>query len=371
MSNSSPLVRITQLMQLQELGIKSSQITFPRVTLSSATSLCVRHDDPQNPAKSRATIINPYNPDSSSSWPINDADSVLVNPSRPLLVLRAGSVTQIYDVEKKNLYRQYDFWQRITFWIWLDSDTLAVITSGDVYHWNIKELEPQWMFSPCSEMWSTEIVGYHQDHNKQWLAISGLRLSQSGHVTGQSQLYSMEGRLGQVIEAQAVALPQYTFSLNKHPSSVFVAAVRGSQKKSGQLHVIELGPHKPGNASLITSRGNLPFQTGSQDFPSAIQYMPKLGLLFILSKYGFLFLSDLGSAQLIYTVQITTNIIFATISDTKTEGIVGVCKNGKVLSLSVCKHTLYQFLQRHTVSPCIVHRLLPILGYTKYKVTSV
>lgn len=39
-----------------------------------------------------------------------------------------------------------------------------------------------------------------------------------------------------------------------------------------QLHVVELGPHQPGNAALLSARGTLPFKGAhTEDFPSALQ----------------------------------------------------------------------------------------------------
>ncbi|XP_029462941.1 clathrin heavy chain 1-like [Rhinatrema bivittatum] len=368
----SSLVQVVQLAQLQDYGIASDQITFPRVTLSSDSRLCVRHNT-HDPSKARATLVNPRQPSSVCSWPINDAESALMSPDSPLLALRVGKVAEVYNVEEKVRHSQYEFSKQVDFWAWINGKMLAVVTEADVYHWNMRGSKPRHVFARDPQLQGMEIVGYHHDASKLWLALSGLALNQKGHIVGMTQLYSRSGQLGQVIQAQAVALPQYTFSRNLHPSSVLVAAVRSRAKEmSGQLHVVELGPHKAGNTALCNSRGSLPFNSCQPgDFPSAVQISSHLGLVLVLTKHGFLFLSDIETAQLVQSVQVTKDIVFATVPASREQGIVGVCRNGKVLSISVCEKMLYQFLVCRTMSLYVTQRLLQVVWKPSYKVTSV
>lgn len=52
---------------------------------------------------------------------------------------------------------------------------------------------------------------------------------------GLTQLYSRGGHLSQVIEAQAVALPQHRFSKNPQPSTALLAAARKGKERSGEV----------------------------------------------------------------------------------------------------------------------------------------
>ncbi|XP_030065525.1 clathrin heavy chain 1 [Microcaecilia unicolor] len=368
----SSLVQVVQLAQLQDYGIPSDQITFPRVILSSDSRICVRHNT-HDSTKAQATLVNPHQPSRICSWPINDAESALMNPNCPLLALRVGRIAEVYNVEEKTLHRLHDFGNRVDFWVWIDGKTLAVITETDVYHWNMRSSKPRHVFARDAQLQGMEIVGYHQDTSKLWLALSGLALNKRGHVVGMTQLYSRSSHLGQVIEAQAVALPLYTFSRNLHPSSVLVATVRSrAREKFGQLNVVELGPHKDGNTAMRSRRSTLPFTSCRPgDFPSAVQFASHLGLVLVLTKHGFLFLSDIETAQLVHCAQVTNDIVFATVPASKEQGIVGMCRNGKVLFISVCEQMLYQFLVCRTMSLYVTQRLMQVVWKPNYKVTSV
>ncbi|XP_043372980.1 clathrin heavy chain-like isoform X8 [Dermochelys coriacea] len=170
------------------------------------------------------------------------------------------------------------------------------------------------------------------------------------------------GRLSQVIEAQAVGLPRHSFSRNPHPSSALLAAVRHGTGRNGQFHVVELGPHQPGNAALLSARANLAFK-GAQpgDFPSAVQFAPQLGLALVLTKHALLFLADVETAQPLHRVQLAWDIVFATVPDPPRHGLVGVCRSGKVLSVSLCPDPLLQLLSHRPASLYLTQRLLQLV----------
>ncbi|CAM2114856.1 unnamed protein product [Caretta caretta] len=83
-----------------------------------------------------------------------------------------------------------------------------------------------------------------------------------------------------------------------------------------RFHVVELGPHQPGNAALLSARSSLAFK-GAQPgtSPSAVQFAPQLGLALVLTKHALLFLADVETAQPLHRVQLAWDIVFATVPD--------------------------------------------------------
>ncbi|TFJ96558.1 elongation factor Tu [Platysternon megacephalum] len=307
-------VRVEVLTQLQHHGIPPEQITYPRVSLSAPWRLCVRHGHPEDPAGARVTLLDlrePHGP-ATHSWPLHQAQGALAHPSQPLLALRGP--------------------------------------------------KPRRQFRRHERLWRTEVVGYQQDASGLWLALSTLGLDQ-GQVVGLTQLHWRGGRLSQVIEAQAVALPRHSFSRNPHPSSALLAAVRHGAERHGQFHVVELGPHQPGNAALLSARASLAFKGARPgDFPSAVQFAPRLGLALVLTKHALLFLADVETAQPLHRVQLAWDIVFATVPDPPRHGLVGVCRSGKVLSVSLGLDPLLQLLSRCPASLYLTQRLLQLVG---------
>ncbi|XP_053152158.1 clathrin heavy chain 1-like [Hemicordylus capensis] len=367
MSESATPVRVEVLTQLQAHGIVPEYITYPRVTLSSASRLCVRHTHPGDSSRHCLTLLDPCaspkEDPATPSWTLHQVQGALANPSCPLLAVRAGQLAQVYDVDQHSLRYQWKFAYPIEHWVWLDAGTLAVVTEVDVFHWAMKRTKPRRQFMRHERLCGMEVVGYQQDVSHMWMALSALGLEQ-GQVVGLSQLYWQGGALSQVIEAQAVALPQHRFSMNPKSSAALLAAVRRGKERTGQLNVVELGPHQPGNAALLSARGILPFKGArSGDFPSAVQFLPHLGIMVILTKHAFLFLADIETAQVVHRIQLACDILFATVLDeNKPHSLLGVCRSGKVLSISICPYALCQYLSRRPASLYLSQRVLQLVG---------
>ncbi|XP_043404192.1 clathrin heavy chain 2-like isoform X4 [Chelonia mydas] len=348
-----PPVRVEVLTQLQHHGIPPEQITYPRVTLSAPWRLCVRHSPPQDPAGARVTLLDlrePHGP-ATHSWPLHQAQGALAHPSQPLLALRGvrrGTALPALAVD-----------------VCPPPGVLGVAGARDAGAGDGGRAgpKPRRQFRRHERLWCTEVVGYQRDASGLWLALSTLGLDQKGQVVGLTQLHWRGGRLSQVIEAQAVGLPRHSFSRNPHPSSALLAAVRHGTERNGQFHVVELGPHQPGNAALLSARASLAFK-GAQpgDFPSAVQFAPRLGLALVLTKHALLFLADVETAQPLHRVQLAWDIVFATVPDPPRHGLVGVCRSGKVLSVSLCPDPLLQLLSRRPASLYLTQRLLQLVG---------
>ncbi|KAM7134060.1 clathrin heavy chain 2-like [Macrochelys suwanniensis] len=372
-------VRVEVLTQLQHHGIPPEQITYPRVTLSSPRRLCVRHGPPQDPAGARVTLLDPREPHgpATHSWPLHQAQGALAHPSQPLLALRAGCVAQVFDVAQSCLRQQWTFAHPLEFWAWLEPETLALVTEEDVFHWALSRAAVAHRGGgiPAGRQRALAGAVHAGPGPGKGLpspAAPGIpapaarltRLSpQKGQVVGLTQLHWRGGRLSQVIEAQAVALPRHSFSRNPHPSSALLAAVRHGTERHGQFHVVELGPHQPGNAALLSARASLAFK-GAQpgDFPSAVQFAPRVGLALVLTKHALLFLADVETAQPLHRVQLAWDIVFATVPDPPRHGLVGVCRSGKVLSVALCPDSLLQLLSRRPASLYLTQRLLQLVG---------
>ncbi|CAI5767396.1 clathrin heavy chain 2-like isoform X3 [Podarcis lilfordi] len=312
MSEPVSPVRVEVLTQLQAHGIVSEYITYPRVTFSSASRLCVRHSPPGDSSRQSLTLLDPRaspkEDQAPPNWTLHHVQGALANPSCPLLAVRAGQLAQVYDVDQRSLRYQWEFAHPIEYWVWLNADILAVVTEEDVFHWTVKRSGPSWQFSRHERLCGMEVVGYQRDASHMWMALSALGLE--------------------------------------------------------QFHVVELGPHQPGNAALLSARDTLPFK-GTQlgDFPSAVQFLPHLGVVVILTKHAFLFLADVETAQTIHRIHLVLDILFATVlDDERPHSLLGVCRSGKVLSISICPYALCQYISHHPTSLCLSQRVLQLVG---------
>jgi clathrin heavy chain len=103
--------------------------------------------------------------------------------------------------------------------------------------------------------------------------------------------------------------------------------------------------HSPGNPVFAKKAVDVFFPSEAPvDFPVAMQVSKKHGIIYLVTKYGFIHLYDLESGVCIYMNRISGETIFATAEHEASSGIISVNKRGQVLSVSVDESTVIPFI---------------------------
>lgn len=82
----------------------------------------------------------------------------------------------------------------------------------------------------------------------------------------------------------------------------------------------------------------------TNDFPVAMQVSKKHGIVYLVTKFGFIHLYDLESGACVYMNRISGETIFVTAEHEATNGIIGVNKKGQVLSVNVDEQTIIPYI---------------------------
>lgn len=82
----------------------------------------------------------------------------------------------------------------------------------------------------------------------------------------------------------------------------------------------------------------------TNDFPVAMQVSKKHGIIYLVTKYGFIHLYDLETGACVYMNRISGETIFVTAEHEATNGIIGVNKKGQVLSVNVDEQTIIPYI---------------------------
>ncbi|MED6269379.1 Clathrin heavy chain 2, partial [Characodon lateralis] len=152
---------------------------------------------------------------------------------------------------------------------------------------------------------------------------------QQNRVVGAMQLYSVDRKVSQPIEGHAAAFGEFKVEGNAKPSTLFCFAVRS--QAGGKLHIIEVGQPAAGNQPFAKKAVDVFFPPEAQtDFPVAMQIGNKHGVIYLITKYGYIHLYDLESGVCIYMNRISAETIFVTAPHEATSGIIGVNKKGQV-----------------------------------------
>ncbi|GAB1609897.1 clathrin heavy chain-like [Argonauta hians] len=325
---------------LGHFGIPADQVTWSRVTMISDQWISVRHDS-RDRKISNVTVLNPREGTKIYAG-TTFADSLLMNPSHPLIALKASLRFEVFNVGNKVLVSKTDMLEPVIFWTWINSDIIAIITDTTVYHWDLWQGDspPENVFQRHDRLTFSEIISYKADPSLKWLAITGLT-PEEDRISGVTQLYNVDEDITQCINSHAVCFTQYRFDDNPLPSTVFCVASRDTQDK-GKIHIIELGPYKHGNFAPRNSYTEVHFTDDLEryDFPTSIQVSEEYGLLYMVTKYGYLYLCDMETAACLCVTRVSIDIVFTSTLNNASQGIIGVTRTGRILSVDIKKELL-------------------------------
>jgi clathrin heavy chain len=166
--------------------------------------------------------------------------------------------------------------------------------------------------------------------------------SQQGRVVGAMQLYSKDRGISQAIEGHAASFANLRLEGAPQDTKLFTFAVRTAT--GAKLHVVEVD-HAESNPVFTKKAVDIFFPPeATNDFPVALQVSQKYGVIFMVTKYGFIHLYDLETGSTIFMNRISSETIFTTCADTESSGIVGINRKGQVLFVTVDDSNIINYL---------------------------
>ena len=181
-----------------------------------------------------------------------------------------------------------------------------------------------------------------------------------GRVVGQMQLYSKERGISQSIEGHAAAFG--TVHLEGAAADTRVFTFTNRSPTGAKLHVVEID-HQQGNPTFSKKAVDLFFpQEATNDFPVSMQVSHKYGIVYVVTKYGFIHLYDLETATCIFMNRISSDTIFTTCSDSDSAGIVAINRKGQVLHVSVDEDQIIPYLLQNPANSALAISLASRAG---------
>ncbi|KAF7798005.1 hypothetical protein EIP86_009215 [Pleurotus ostreatoroseus] len=347
MDISKPIAFCEHL-QLSSLNIQPAAISFQAstrtLTLESDHFIAIREKVGE---QNQVVIVDLADANHVLRRPIT-ADSAIMHPHKKILALKAGRTLQIFDIEAKQKVKSHVNDTDIVFWKWLSDNTIGMVTDTAVYHWSITDTTspPQKIFDRHPTLVGAQIINYRASADEKWLVLVGI----SGNTTnpsafkvkGAMQLYSRDRQVSQPIEGHAAAFAEIKIDGNANPTKLFSFSVRTAT--GAKLHIVEID-HAAPNAPFTKKAVDVYFPPeATNDFPVAMQVSKKHGIVYLVTKYGFIHLYDLESGACIYMNRISGETIFVTAEHEATNGIIGVNKKGQVLSVNVDESTVIPYI---------------------------
>eukprot|EP01094_Clydonella_sp_ATCC50884_P017852 TRINITY_DN3190_c0_g1_i1.p1 TRINITY_DN3190_c0_g1~~TRINITY_DN3190_c0_g1_i1.p1 ORF type:complete len:1694 (+),score=825.21 TRINITY_DN3190_c0_g1_i1:167-5248(+) len=332
---SAPLpIKFRELLQLPSVGL--SEFTFGNVTLSSEKFICTREAQGGKPHVNIVDLSN----GSVQRMPA-PADSAIMNPDSRILALKAGNQLQVFHLEEKRKVKEHTMDEAVRFWCWISGNTIAMVTDTAVFHWSLEgSFPPAKIFDRRPNLAGTQLISYRTDHAQKWCVLIGIK-QQDGRVVGQMQLYSVDRKISQELEGSAAAFTLYQVPGAERPSTLFSFVVRSAT--AAKLYVLEVG----GDGSSGFQKRAVEFQfprEAAGDFPVRMETARKFGTIFLVTKFGFLYVFDLLSGKTIFMNRIGQHTVFASCYHQSADGLLGINAAGQVLSISMDENTVVPYI---------------------------
>ncbi|KAJ3555518.1 hypothetical protein NM688_g2533 [Phlebia brevispora] len=338
MDISKPIAFCEHL-QLSSLGVQPASISF-----QANHFIAVREKVGE---QNQVVIIDLADANHVLRRPIT-ADSAIMHPHKKILALKAGRTLQIFDIEAKQKVKSHVMDTDIVFWKWLSDNTIGMVTDTSVYHWSVNDTTspPQKIFDRHPTLVGAQIINYRASADEKWMVLIGI----SGNTTnpsafkvkGAMQLYNKDRAVSQPIEGHAAAFAELKLDGHANPTKLFAFSVRTAT--GAKLHIVEID-HAAPNPPFTKKAVDVYFPPeATNDFPVAMQVSKKHGIVYLVTKYGFIHLYDLESGACIYMNRISGETIFVTAEYEASHGIIGVNKKGQVLSVNVDEQTIVPYI---------------------------
>ncbi|KAI1466714.1 clathrin heavy chain [Daldinia caldariorum] len=354
-------IKFQELLTLGNVGVDQSAIGFNSCTLESDAFICIR-EKKSDTAQPEVVIIDLKQGNNVTRRPIK-ADSAIMHWSKQIIALRAQARTlQIFDLEKKAKLKSATMNEDVVFWKWVSESTLGLVTDTAVFHWDIydsTQAAPVEVFKRNANLNGCQIINYRTNSDGKWMAVVGIS-QQAGRVVGSLQLYSKDRGISQAIEGHAATFGTLRIEGEPADTKVFSFAVRTAT--GAKLHIVEID-HPEGNRPFQKKAVDIFFPPeATNDFPVAMQVSQKYGIVYMVTKYGFIHLYDLETGSTIFMNRISSETIFTTCADSESTGILGINRKGQVLFVSVDESTMIDYLLQNPANTEIAIKMASRAG---------
>lgn len=154
-------------------------------------------------------------------------------------------------------------------------------------------------------------MSYGVDAAEKWCYLVGLYSTDQKNINAQMQLFMIEKRQQQLLEGYAGCFTDIPVSENPtYKNNLFSFCEKKAAETAQRVHFMEIGNPTPGQAKFKkTADISLPPDVQG-DFPVLMQAVEKYGVVFIITKFGYLYMYEISTAVLLFRQRITDSLIF-------------------------------------------------------------
>ncbi|GAV54607.1 hypothetical protein ZYGR_0AN00750 [Zygosaccharomyces rouxii] len=338
-------IEFTELADLQSLGISPQFLDFRSTTFESDHYVTIRET---NDGVNSVAIVDLANNNNVIRKNMG-GDSAIMHPSQMVISVRAnGTIVQIFNLETKSKLKSFTLDEPVLYWKWLSDKTLGLVTArsiliSHVFDGNVAG-KPQLLTIRHVNLNNTQIINFVTNKNEDWFAVVGI-LQENGRIAGKIQLYSKQRNISQAIDGHVAIFANILLDGNVSPVQVFVTGNRNVQTGAGELRIIEIEHDNSLPVSYQKKTVDIFFPPDAvNDFPIAVKVSEKYGVVYLLTKYGFIHLYELESGTNLFVNRITAESVFTAASYDNQNGISCINKKGQVLAVEISTSQIVSYI---------------------------
>jgi clathrin heavy chain len=293
----------------------------------------------------------------------NSADAVLPHPTRNWNAVRAKTPNNpstntviVYDMSNKDKVSISLVPDHIKFWTWVNDNLLAVLTNTVIYHISFEgvtginnQITPVSVFNREGDMTGqngpVQVLGYSVDTESGFAFLVALGKI-NNEFGGLIQLTSLALKKSQFLKGFSAAFGKTKIHDNINYSQLF--AYIEQTGLSGKLTISEIGK-PPTGFNKFKTEVEVVFPEGHEsDFPIFMTFQNDLGLIFLLTKFGILFVFEASEGSLLLRSKISENHLLTGCNNLNSKGCLLVSKSGDLIHISVEEQAMVNFIKNST-----------------------
>ncbi|EPR59821.1 chain i, clathrin d6 coat with auxilin j-domain [Toxoplasma gondii TgCatPRC2] len=363
-------IQLHSVVNLADQGVSASSFRFGNVAMHGDKNLVVKDTETNELFIFSLSVrevhegrVSPSSPGFSFTKKPTQAEAALMHPSEKVVALRAktegsaGHMIQVLNLETKVRLGTAQMNEPVVYWRWVAPTLLALVTDRAVYHWTVGEngettAEPEKVCSREGRLAdAVQIISYAVDKDLKWCILTGISTQDGGKtIDGSMQLYSMELKKQQQLEGHAACFNNIVIdeAVGPQPVICFTEKKRGSP--DFKLHIRDIYSSRDGGQTPLRLAVDLRMpEDAPTDFPLSIHISQKFGVVYIVTKGGYLILLDALTGTELFRHRILQDAVFLATDSPQTGGILTVNKRGLVCLCNINLQALIPYINQALV----------------------
>lgn len=186
-------------------------------------------------------------------------------------------------------------------------------------------------------------MNYGIDSTNKWCFLIGIYQGADQAICCHMQLFFIEKRQQQILEGFAACFTDMPVTdATDYKNNIFCFCEKKAGDNTQKLHIMEVGNPAP-NQQKVKRSADIQMQQAG-DFPVLMQACPKYGVVFIITKMGFLYMYEVSTAALLFRQKVTDQLCFVATRNTKTDGMIVINRAGQIYSINVEENNLIPYI---------------------------